>query len=46
MGIALNTVNLQEKEAKKYIINLESEFKIPVTDVLRFGVEKIVKDFL
>ena len=46
VGIALNTVNLPEKEAKKNIINLESEFKIPVTDVLRFGVEKIVKDFL
>ena len=46
VGIALNTVNLLEKEAKKYINNLESEFKIPVTDVLRFGVEKIVKDFL
>lgn len=46
VGIALNTVNLPEKEAKKHIINLESEFKIPVTDVLRFGVEKIVKDFL
>ena len=46
VGIALNTVNLPEKEAKKYIINLESELKIPVTDVLRFGVEKIVKDFL
>ena len=46
VGIALNTVNLSEKEAKKYIFNLESEFKIPVTDVLRFGVEKIVKDLL
>ena len=46
VGIALNTVKLPEKEAKKYIINLESELKIPVTDVLRFGVEKIVKDFL
>ena len=46
VGIALNTVNLLEKEAKKYINNLESEFKIPVTDVLRFGVEKIVKDLL
>lgn len=46
VGIALNTVKLQDKEAKKYIINLESELKIPVTDVLRFGVEKIVKDFL
>ena len=46
VGIALNTVKLSDKEAKKYIINLESELKIPVTDVLRFGVEKIVKDFL
>ena len=46
VGIALNTVKLPYKEAKKYIINLESELKIPVTDVLRFGVEKIVKDFL
>ena len=46
VGIALNTVNLPEKEAKKYITHLESEFKIPVTDVLRFGVKKIVKDFL
>ena len=46
MGIALNTVKLPDKEAKKYIINLESELKIPVTDVLRFGVDKIVKDFL
>ena len=46
VGIALNTVKLPYKEAKKYIINLESELKIPVTDVLRFGVEKIVKDFI
>ena len=46
VGIALNTVKLLDKEAKKYIINLESELKIPVTDVLRFGVDKIVKDFL
>ena len=46
VGIALNTVKLPDEEAKKYIINLESELKIPVTDVLRFGVEKIVKDFL
>ena len=46
VGIALNTVNLPEKEAKNYITYLEKELKIPVTDVIRFGVEKIVKDFL
>jgi uncharacterized NAD-dependent epimerase/dehydratase family protein len=43
MGIALNTVNLSEKEAQECIAHLESELKIPVTDVIRFGVEKIVK---
>ena len=46
MGVALNTVKLSEKEALEYIAQLESELEIPVTDVVRFGVEKIVKDWL
>ncbi|MGB1362836.1 MAG: DUF1611 domain-containing protein, partial [Flavobacteriaceae bacterium] len=46
MGIALNTVKLSEKEAQQHIAHLESELKIPVTDVVRFGVEKIVQDWL
>jgi uncharacterized NAD-dependent epimerase/dehydratase family protein len=46
MGIALNTVKLSEKEAQQHIAHLESELKIPVTDVVRFGVEKIVRDWL
>ena len=46
VGIALNTVKLSEKEARKYITHLENELKIPVTDVLRFGVKKIVQDWL
>ena len=46
VGVALNTVNLSEKEARHKITHLESELKIPVTDVIRFGVEKIVRDWL
>lgn len=46
VGIALNTIKLSEKEARKYITYLENELKIPVTDVLRFGVKKIVQDWL
>lgn len=46
MGIALNTVKLSEKEALEHIANLERELKIPVTDVIRFGVEKIVKGWI
>tara|TARA_B100001175_G_scaffold316726_1_gene331430 strand:+ start:2065 stop:3096 length:1032 start_codon:yes stop_codon:yes gene_type:complete len=46
MGIALNTVKLSEKEAQEHIAHLEIELEIPVTDVIRFGVEKIVKEWL
>lgn len=46
VGIALNTVKLSEKKAQEFITHLESELEIPVTDVVRFGVEKIVKDWL
>ena len=46
MGVALNTVKLSEKGALEYIAQLESELEIPVTDVVRFGVEKIVKGWL
>jgi uncharacterized NAD-dependent epimerase/dehydratase family protein len=46
VGIALNTVKLSEKKAQEFIAHLESELEIPVTDVVRFGVEKIVKDLL
>jgi uncharacterized NAD-dependent epimerase/dehydratase family protein len=37
---------LSEKEAQEYITHLESELKIPVTDVIRYGVDKIVEDWL
>jgi uncharacterized NAD-dependent epimerase/dehydratase family protein len=46
MGIALNTVNLSETQAQEQIAHLESELQIPVTDVIRFGVEKIVEGWL
>ena len=46
VGIALNTVKLSEKEAQECITNLENELRIPVSDVIRFGVEKIVKDLV
>ena len=46
IGVALNTVKLSESEAQKHISNLESKLKIPVTDVVRYGVEKIVKDWI
>ena len=43
MGVALNTVKLTEKEAQNQIQYLENELDIPVTDVVRFGAEKLAK---
>lgn len=46
MGVAMNTVKLTEKEAKNQIQYLENELDIPVTDVVRFGAEKLAKDWI
>tara|TARA_X000000950_G_C13882886_1_gene647598 strand:+ start:1004 stop:2035 length:1032 start_codon:yes stop_codon:yes gene_type:complete len=46
MGVALNTVKLKEKEAQNQIQYLENELDIPVTDVVRFGAEKLAKDWI
>lgn len=46
MGVALNTVNLTEKEALDQIALLEKELQLPVSDVIRFGVDKLVKDWV
>ena len=46
MGVALNTVKLKEKEAQNHIQYLENELDIPVTDVVRFGAEKLAKDWI
>ena len=43
IGVALNTVKLTEKEAQNQIQYLENELDIPVTDVVRFGAEKLAK---
>ena len=46
IGVALNTVKLKEKEAQNQIQYLENELDIPVTDVVRFGAEKLAKDWI
>ena len=46
IGVALNTVKLTEKEAQNQIQYLENELDIPVTDVVRFGAEKLAKDWI
>ena len=42
IGIALNTSKLSKSDSLNYIINLEKQTGLPVTDVIRFGVKKIV----
>ena len=46
IGIALNTSKLTEGEALKLIDKLEKETGLPVTDVVRFGAEKLGKTLL
>ena len=46
MGIALNTAKLSETESLEYIENLEQQTGLPVTDVIRFDVDKIVQQLL
>ena len=46
VGLALNTSKLSETEALHYISQWERELNLPVTDVIRFGVEKLVKDWM
>lgn len=41
VGIALNTALVDEKEAASEIHRLEDETGLPVTDVVRFGAEKL-----
>ncbi len=41
VGIALNTARVDEKEAISEIHRLEDETGLPVTDVVRFGAEKL-----
>lgn len=46
IGIALNTSKLSLEEARESIRKVEKETGLPVTDVIRFGVEKITKGLL
>ena len=46
IGIALNTSKLSKSDSLNYIDNLEKQTGLPVTDVIRFGVEKIVHKLL
>jgi uncharacterized NAD-dependent epimerase/dehydratase family protein len=46
VGIALNTSKLSEEEALEIIDALEKETGLPVTDVVRFGAEKLGKTLL
>jgi uncharacterized NAD-dependent epimerase/dehydratase family protein len=41
IGIALNTSMVDEAEALSAISSLEDETGLPVTDVVRFGAEKL-----
>jgi len=46
IGIALNTSKLSEEEAIAMIEKLEKETGLPVTDVVRYGAEKLGKALL
>jgi uncharacterized NAD-dependent epimerase/dehydratase family protein len=42
VGISLNTLDLSSKEAEKLIDFWEDQTNLPVTDVIRFGSEKLI----
>ena len=46
VGIALNTSKISEQEALEMIDRLEAETGLPVTDVVRFGAEKLGRALL
>ena len=41
IGIALKTSHLSDEDARSAIANLEDETGLPVTDVVRYGAEKL-----
>ncbi len=46
IGIALNTIGLDDTEANQKIVDTENLTGLPVTDVIRFGVAKLVEAVL
>ena len=43
VGINLLTLKLNRNEAKKYIQNINDEFDLPTTDVVRFGSKGLIR---
>ena len=43
VGINLLTLKLNRNEAKKYIQNVNDEFDLPTTDVVRFGSKGLIR---
>ena len=41
IGIAANTSTFSEEESVKYVVDLEKTLKLPVTDPIRFGIDKL-----
>lgn len=46
IGIALNTILMTDEAAKKYMKKTEEETGLPVTDVVRFGGDKIFSQLI
>jgi len=42
VAVAANTSTLSETEAETYIAQLEQQIQLPVTDPVRYGVQKLV----
>ncbi|MEM4408070.1 MAG: DUF1611 domain-containing protein [Candidatus Caldarchaeum sp.] len=46
LGVALNTAHVPDDEAREGVRSLEKELRMPVTDVLRYGCDPLVRAFL
>ena len=46
MGVALNTNLMSQEDAESYIEIVKKETGIPVTDVIRFGGDRIFSQLL
>lgn len=46
IGVALNTAGLSDQEAKVKIHEIEQSTDLPTVDVVRFGVDKLVKSIV
>ena len=42
LGIALNTVGLSDEEAEQKVAETENKTGLPTTDVIRFGIDKLL----